>query len=87
MNHPKPRLERHAIGDMNGNGRQDIVIVENLTGDLYWFENNGTPDDGRLWTLHEITIGGMPNAYDVALADFNGDGQTGYSRGSGTGKQ
>lgn len=75
LNHPKPRLERHAIGDMNENGRQDIVIVENLTGDLYWFENSGTPDDGRLWTLHEITIGGMPHAYDVVLADITGDGR------------
>lgn len=72
--HPKPRLERHAIGDINGNGLLDVVIVENLTGDLYWFENNGTPDDGKLWTLHEITIGGMPFAYDVALADLNGNG-------------
>jgi VCBS repeat protein len=72
--HPKPRLERHAIGDINGNGRPDVVIVENLTGDLYWFENNGTPGDGRLWTQHEITVGGMPFAYDVALADLNGNG-------------
>ena len=75
LNHPKPRLERHAIGDISGNGWPDIIIVENLTGDLYWFENNGTPDDGRLWTLHEITIGGMPHAYDVALADLNGNGR------------
>ena len=72
--HPKPRLERHAVGDINGNGLLDVVIVENLTGDLYWFENRPTPADGDLWTLHEITIGGMPYAYDVALADFNGDG-------------
>jgi len=27
-----------------------------------------------LWTLHEITVGGLPFAYDVDLADFNGDG-------------
>ena len=73
-NHPKARLERHAIGDINGDGRPDVVIVENATGDLYWFENSGTPADGKLWTLHEITIGGMPNAYDVALADLNGSG-------------
>lgn len=72
--HPKPRLERHAIGDINGNGVPDVVIVENLTGDLYWFENSGTPADGNLWTPHAITIGGMPYAYDVALADLNGDG-------------
>ena len=72
--HPKERLERHAIGDVNGNGRPDVVIVENLTGDLYWFENSGDPADGRLWTLHPITEGGLPFAYDVALADFDGDG-------------
>ena len=73
--HPKPRLERHAIGDINGNGHLDVVIVENLTGDLYWFENSGTPDDGEPWKLHEITIGDMPFAYDVALADINGNGR------------
>lgn len=72
--HPKPRLERHAIGDINGNSWLDVVIVENLTGDLYWFENSGTPGDGELWHLHEITVGGMPFAYDVALADLNGNG-------------
>jgi hypothetical protein len=72
--HPKPRLERHGIGDINGNGWLDVVIVENLTGDLYWFENSGSPAAGELWTFHEITIGGMPYAYDVDLADFNGDG-------------
>ena len=72
--HPKERLERHAIGDINGNGHLDVVCVENLTGDLYWFENNGTPQDGQLWTLHEITVGGLAFAYDVDLADFNGNG-------------
>jgi len=72
--HPKERLERHAIGDINGNGHLDVVCVENLTGDLYWLENNGTPQDGQLWTLHEITVGGLAFAYDVDLADFNGNG-------------
>jgi hypothetical protein len=49
-------------------------MVENLTGDLYWFENSGTPADGKLWKLHTISAAGMPHAYDVALADLNGDG-------------
>ena len=72
--HPKERLERHALGDVNGNGRLDVVIVENLTGDLYWFENNGKPADGELWRLHTITEQGLPFAYDVAVADFDADG-------------
>jgi hypothetical protein len=73
--HPAPSyLERHAIGDINGDGHPDIAMVQNKTGDLYWFENSGTPTDGNLWRLHPITIGGYMRAYDVALADFNGDG-------------
>jgi len=85
--HPKERLERHAIGDINGDGLPDVVIVENLTGDLYWFENSGTPADGKLWTLHEITIGGMPHAYDVALADLNGNGRLDVAASGWKGRQ
>lgn len=68
------RLERHAIGDIDGDGRLDIVIVKNLFGDVLWFRNDGTPKDGRLWKRHEITKGKLVGAYDVALADYDGDG-------------
>lgn len=71
---PRPRLERHAIGDINGDGWPDIVVVENLMGGIYWLENNGTPSDGRFWKLHEITSRGLAFAYDVSLADINGNG-------------
>jgi hypothetical protein len=68
------RLERHMIGDVDADGDLDVVIVKNLRGDLLWFENSGSPTDGKLWKRHVITTD-LPGAYDVALADFNGDGQ------------
>jgi VCBS repeat protein len=67
------RLERHQVGDIDADGDLDIVIVKNLHGDLLWFENSGSPNDGRLWERHVITTN-LPGAYDVTLADFNHDG-------------
>lgn len=68
------RLERHQIADLNRDGHPDVVIVENRFGDVKWFENSGTPRDGKLWKRHYITRRGLPNAYDVAPADLDGDG-------------
>lgn len=67
------RLERHMIGDVDGDGDLDVVIVKNLRGHLLWFENSGKPTDGKLWRRHVITTK-LPGAYDVALADFDKDG-------------
>ncbi len=67
------RLERHMIDDVDGDGDLDVVMVKNLNGHLVWFENSGTPTDGMLWKRHLITTD-LPGAYDVATADFDGDG-------------
>ena len=68
------RLERHAIGDIDGDGHPDVVIVKNLVGDLLWFRNSGRPADGNFWKRHVINSRKIPGAYDVALGDYDGDG-------------
>ena len=67
-------LERHAIADINGDGQPEIVIVDNFNGSLLWFEYHGDPRDMRSWSHTYITEGTLPGAYDVAVADFDGDG-------------
>ncbi|MDP7016532.1 MAG: FG-GAP-like repeat-containing protein, partial [Pirellulaceae bacterium] len=67
------RLERHMVGDVDNDGDLDVVIVKNLRGDLLWFENSGKPNADKLWTRHVITTD-LPGAYDVALGDFDRDG-------------
>jgi len=67
-------LERHAIADINGDGQPEIVIVDNLNGCVLWFEYDGDPRDSRDWSHHYIVEGELPGAYDVAVADFDGDG-------------
>jgi hypothetical protein len=69
-----PRLERHAIGDVNADGRSDVVIVENLHGDVYWYKNSGTPAKDPVWRRFNITKHTVPGAYDVAPVDLDGDG-------------
>ncbi|MFP6768759.1 MAG: VCBS repeat-containing protein, partial [Planctomycetaceae bacterium] len=67
------RLERHQLGDIDGDGRLDLVIVKNLYGDVLWFRNDGSPR-ASLWKRHAILSKKLKGAYDVALADFDRDG-------------
>lgn len=68
-----PRLERLTTGDVDGDGKTDVVIVENLFGDVYWYRNSGTPAKDALWQRFNVTTRTVPGAYDAVLADFDGD--------------
>ena len=69
------RMERHAIGDINRDGRPDIVIVDNLLADIRWFENPGKEAIVQPWKLHRVAQPKeVPGSYDVALADLDADG-------------
>ena len=77
-------FERHATGDINGDGRPDVAIVDNLKGRLFWFANPDRPADSH-WKQYVITTK-CPNAYDVVLSDLDGDGDldaaaSGFSSG------
>ena len=56
-------FERHATGDINGDRRPDVAIVDNLKGRLFWFANPDRPADSH-WKRYVITTK-CPNAYDV----------------------
>lgn len=67
-------LERHVVADLNGDGRPELVFPDNLNGSLLWFECRGDPRDRAAWSHHYMTEGGLPGAYEPAVADFDGDG-------------
>ena len=67
-------LERHVVADINGDGQPEIVIVDNINGSLLYFAFTGDPRDRNNWRYHYICEGQLPGAYEVTVADFDGDG-------------
>lgn len=65
-------FERHAIGDINGDGRPDVAVVNNRDGHVLWFANPEQPA-AVAWKRFVVTTK-CTRAYDVVLADFDGDG-------------
>lgn len=68
-------LERHVALDIDGDGRAEIVSVDNINGCLVCFEYDGDPRDAASWRDYYISEGELPGAYDVAAADLDGDGE------------
>src|SRR5262245_28760574 len=75
-------FERHAAGDIDCDCKPDVVLANNQPdvpggatpqANLIWFANNARPSAGP-WKRHVISTK-CPRAYDVALADLDGDGR------------
>ena len=75
--HEKPGewLERHTVGDINNDGKPEIIFVDNIGGSLLWFEYDGDPRDKKSWKYHYVSEREFPSAYDVTVGDINNDGQ------------
>ncbi len=63
-----------ALGDINGNGKADLLASNGKGGTAFWFEQGETPWQ---WTRHHIfTIPQRPREIEGNdLGDFNGDGR------------
>jgi hypothetical protein len=74
-------VARVRVGDVNGNGRPDVVVEEGLDYEVArkahfvcvaWFENPGDPR-ACPWEVHVVDTVRSPHSLDVA--DLDGDGE------------
>lgn len=58
------------LGDVNGDGRLDVVVSDLVTGLLAWFANV----DGTRWVRHDIDQLNTKYAHYSKMTDWNNDG-------------
>jgi len=70
--------DRCEAADVNGDGRVDIIVTEENTGNApdalaYWWEQPATSPTNANWTRHLITTRYTMNSMDSADMDLDGD--------------
>jgi hypothetical protein len=90
-NAPPLNLPNKALGDINKDGRMDVVVAESCVtgGGMYWYENPGN-NGSSTWIKHRIFTGSWST--DMQVADVDGDGYPDIitakaSNGCGNGEQ
>jgi hypothetical protein len=69
-------IERHHVADLNGDGQPEVVCIDNIGGAVHYFTIEGDPHTSQSWRQRYIAPRGtLPGAYDVTVADFDGDGE------------
>lgn len=63
-----------ALGDFYHDGNMDIIAVSVDSGNAYVYRNNGAGAFTLSGSFQYVTPGGVVSANDVAVADFNHDG-------------
>jgi len=82
-----------AIGDINGDGKPDVVLSNRGTNNVSVFLNTTVPGSATVTFAAAVTSSMTNRPHEVVLVDLNGDGRldlaavnqgTGYAAGSGT---
>ncbi len=64
------------VGDLNADGRPDIVMVPSETGyRASWFEGPASPRTSGPWVEHVIDAGPLNKTHSVEIADIDLDGR------------
>jgi hypothetical protein len=63
-----------AIGDIDGDGKLDLIVAANGSNVVSFYKNIGTP--GNISFAARVDFAAGTNPYSVALSDLDGDGKS-----------